>query len=241
MVARRIEGMDIAVETIEHRIDDVRARLAAACGRAGRSPDDVRLVAVSKKIEPELIAAAAAAGVDCFGESRVQEAAQKIPLCPARLEWHLIGHLQRNKARLAAECFSMIHTVDSVRLLETLEMVCEETGIRMPICVEVNTSGEASKFGCAPDDVPALLERAAELYRVEVKGLMTIPPFRPDPEEARPYFAQLRDCRDRWRVKSGFALDMLSMGMTHDFEIAIEEGATCVRVGTGIFGDRERG
>jgi pyridoxal phosphate enzyme (YggS family) len=199
----------------------------------------VAIVAVSKKQPPEAIAAAAAAGMTVFGESRVQEAAQKIPQCPGRLEWHFIGHLQTNKVAAAVALFSTIHSVDSWRVLEAVEQAAVAAGVRVRAMLEVNVSGERSKFGLSPEEVPGVLERGAALTRVEVVGLMTVPPFEPDPEKVRPYFAALRQGRDRWARETGLALPELSMGMTGDYGVAIEEGATCVRIGTGIFGARE--
>lgn len=213
-------------------------RIEAACGRAGRDPRSVRVVAVAKNHGPDLVREAADAGLSIIGENRVQEAMQKQPLCPGHLEWHLVGHLQRNKARHAASLFRMVHSVDSWRLLEALEGACEEAGVRMPVCLEVNVAGEASKFGLPPAEAPALLARCGELSRVEVCGLMTVPPFAPDPEATRPFFRQLRDLRDRWEQDSGVGLPELSMGMSNDFEVAVEEGATMVRLGTILFGPR---
>jgi pyridoxal phosphate enzyme (YggS family) len=224
---------------MEVAIESVRERIAAACARAGRSEDSVRLVAVSKRHGPEAVCALAEAGVHVFGESRVQEAAQKIPLCPGDLTWHMIGHIQRNKARDVVRLFSYVHSVDSLRLLETLDAAAAEAGKTLPVLLEVNVSGEGSKDGMAPDDVPAVLERCASLVNLDVSGLMTIPPFAPDPEGARVHFARLRGLRDGWRASSGFPLDALSMGMSHDFEVAIEEGATWIRLGTILFGERQ--
>ncbi len=220
------------------RLDALRERMAAACERAGREPDDVRLVAVSKTYPPEMVEAAVRGGCDCFGESRVYEALPKIEACPGNLEWHFIGHLQRNKVQQVVPAFALIHAVDSLRLLERIEAVAEVVGRRAAICLEVNVSGEASKFGLAPVEVPAVLEAINGMPHVDVRGVMTMAPFSPDAEAARPVFRRLRECRDRWAEQSGFALDTLSMGMSNDFEVAIEEGATLVRVGTGLFGKR---
>ena len=221
---------------IAGNLQTVRDRMAAACARAGRDPADVRLVAVSKTFPPEAVDEAIRAGADLFGENRVQEAAGKIPLCSSA-EWHLIGHLQGNKVRHALPLFTMIHSVDSVKLLEEIAKASDESGYRPDLLLEVNVGGEASKFGFRPDDVAGALKAASSLG-VTVSGLMTVPPFRPDPEAVRPCFRALRDLRDRLRDETGFALPHLSMGMSHDFEIAIEEGATFVRVGSAIFGQR---
>ncbi len=220
------------------QVDAVMARVVAACARAGRDPATVTVCAVSKTHGPDAVRALADLGLRVFGESRVQEAAQKIPLCPGRLDWHFVGHLQTNKVRPALTLFTTLHAVDSLRLLEALERTADELGVRPRVFLEVNVSGERSKFGLAPEAVPPVLERAAALTRVAVVGLMTIPPFDPEPEAARPYFARLREWRDRWALESGLALDALSMGMSGDFESAIAEGATCVRLGTALFGTR---
>lgn len=223
--------------SVESRVAQLRERIAAACARAGRALEDVRLVAVTKTFGPETVAAALRAGLTCFGENRVQEAAAKIAAC-GMAEWHLIGHLQRNKVRAALELFGTIHAVDSVRLLEALAAAAAESGARPRLLLEVNVAGESSKFGFAPAAVPEALEAAARLGAPPVEGLMTIPPFAPDPEAARPHFRRLRELRDRCREQTGFALPELSMGMSGDFEIAIEEGATLIRVGTFLFGRR---
>ncbi|MEI6167237.1 MAG: YggS family pyridoxal phosphate-dependent enzyme [bacterium] len=225
---------------LKNRYDDIVRRMQAACGRAGRDPASVQLMAVSKTQHPDDIAAVAALGVETFGENRVQEAHGKISLCPGRLHWHLIGHLQSNKAREAARLFEMIHSVDSVRMLETLDRVAGEEGRSLPVCLEVNVSGERSKFGMAPEHVAGALEAANRLFRVKVVGLMTIPPAAEDPQEARPFFRALRELRDRMQGESGVMMPELSMGMSQDFEVAIEEGATWIRVGSLLFGPRKR-
>ena len=225
---------------LETRAADIRRRIELACGRAGRDPSDVRLMAVSKTQTPEAVAEVAALGIESFGENKVQEARGKIPLCPGRLHWHLIGHLQSNKAREAVRLFEMIHAVDSLRLLEAIDRFAAEEGLKIPVCLEVNVSGERSKFGMAPDMVPSVLEAANRLHAVKVVGLMTIPPIAENPEESRPYFRALREVRDRMRLATGLELPDLSMGMSHDFDVAIEEGATWIRVGTLLFGPRKR-
>lgn len=225
------------MSSIAENLSAVRERITAACARAGRDPADVRLVAVSKTFGPEAVDEAIRAGADLLGENRVQEAAGKIPLC-ASAEWHLIGHLQTNKVRHALPLFSMLHSVDTVRLLEALAKEADESGYRPPILLEVNVAGEASKFGFRPEAVADALRAASDLGAPPVEGLMTVPPFRPDPEDVRPCFRALRELRDRLRDETGFALPHLSMGMSHDFEVAVEEGATFVRVGSAIFGPR---
>ncbi|NQU38908.1 MAG: YggS family pyridoxal phosphate-dependent enzyme [Lentisphaerae bacterium] len=217
----------------------VRERIAAACERAGRDVNSVGLVAVSKRKGPDAVRALAEAGLDVFGESRVQEARQKMALCPSGLTWHMIGHIQTNKAGEVVRLFSYVHAVDSLRLLDALDSAAAAAGVSLPVLLEVNVSGEGSKFGFAPEEVPGILEHCTGLMNLDISGLMTIPPFTPDPEEARPHFIRLRELRDGWRAASGFPLDELSMGMSHDFEVAIEEGATWIRLGTILFGERE--
>jgi pyridoxal phosphate enzyme (YggS family) len=228
------------MNTITGRIQDVQARLQRAIEKAGRDPATVELMAVSKNHPPEAVCEAAAAGITLFGENRVQEAAAKIPECPGHVRWHLIGHLQRNKARHAVELFEMIHSIDTVKLLETVQRHCEEAGRYLKVLLEVNVSGESVKYGFKPEEVPAVLQRASEFSRLEITGLMTMPPFTEDPEGARPHFARLRDLRGRWQDDMGVALPLLSMGMTHDMEVAVEEGSNMVRIGTAIFGQRPR-
>jgi PLP dependent protein len=225
--------------TIAENLEAVRLRIAAACAKAGRAPEGVRLLAVSKTHGPEAVRGAAACGQTLFAENRVQEAAAKIPECPERLEWHLIGHLQSNKAAPAARLFDWVHSVDSAKLLEALDRQACEAGRTLKVLVQVNVSGEHAKSGLAPAAVPEVLGLGNRLRNVQVCGVMTIPPLAEDPEKARPYFRRLRELRDGWTAALGMDLPELSMGMTHDLEVAIEEGATFVRVGTGIFGARE--
>lgn len=226
------------MQTVEERVNEVRARMAKACEKAGRTVDSVQLVAVSKTFPPERVSEVAACGIEVFGENRVQEAAQKIPQCSSRLRWHLVGHLQSNKVRHAVPLFDVIHSVDSIKLLRQVDAGCADAGKRMPVLIEVNVAGEASKFGLKPDDVAPLLEAAASCAHAEVCGLMTVPPFTPDAASAAPFFRQLRELRDRCERESGRALPELSMGMSHDFEVAIAEGATWIRVGSALFGER---
>lgn len=226
--------------SVAGRIEAVKRRIESACDKAGRDPASVLLLAVTKGVYPDRIEEAAAAGLRCFGESKVQEARQKIPMCSGSLEWHMIGHLQSNKARDAARMFSTVHSVDSRGILDAVSRSCAQAGRTLRIFVEVNLAGEGSKFGLPPGDVAGLVAAAAGLPRIEVAGLMTIPPATEDPQDARPFFRQLRELRDRVSAETGVALPGLSMGMSHDFEVAIGEGATVVRIGTGIFGPRER-
>lgn len=227
-------------ESFSDRLARVRERMALACARAGRAVDSVELIAVSKTHGPEAVAEAVSCGLRVMGENKVQEARAKIPLCPSGLQWHLIGHLQSNKAHAAVELFDVIHSVDSLKLLHLLDRAGDALGRRVRLLIEVNVSGEASKFGAKPDEVPGLLETANALSRLEVVGLMTMAPLAPEAEKARPHFRRLREYRDRWSASTGTPLPELSMGMSHDFEVAIEEGATCIRVGTLLFGARER-
>lgn len=225
-------------EQIAANLEAVHRRIEAAAARAGRDPADVELVAVSKTYPPEAVRDAAAAGHLLFGENRVQEAAAKIPLCPSRLRWHLVGHLQSNKAAAAVRLFDCIHSVDSPRLLLDLERHALEQGRRLSVLVQVNVSGEISKSGLPPSALPSVLDLVPTLRAVSVDGLMTIPPASENPEDARPFFRALRELRDAAAEAACVPLPHLSMGMTHDMDIAVEEGATFVRVGTGIFGAR---
>ncbi|MFN0068847.1 MAG: YggS family pyridoxal phosphate-dependent enzyme [Limisphaerales bacterium] len=218
----------------------VRERLADACARAGRDPAEVTLVAVSKFHPPEAVAALAALGVLDFGESRVQEARAKIPACPGHLRWHLIGHLQSNKARDAAQLFNLIHSVDSLRLAQELQQQADRLGRRLRVLLEVNVAAEATKFGYAPDALLAELDALNALPRLELHGLMGMAPWSPDPERARPVFRRLRELRDECDRRLGAPLPVLSMGMSGDYEVAVGEGSTLVRVGTALFGDRPR-
>lgn len=230
---------------MRERIETINQRIAAACQRAGRDFFDVTLVAVSKTVSAELIRQAVEAGVRVLGENRVQEAAAKIPELAAiaaekQVAWHLIGHLQSNKARRAVELFSAIQSVDSLKLAERLNNVAAELGKRLPVFVEVNLGGEESKTGVAPEEVLPLCEQMAKLPALELRGLMTVPPFLDDPNEVRQFFRRLRRLRDEAREAGivGDGFKELSMGMSHDFEVAIEEGATLVRIGTALFGAR---
>lgn len=216
----------------------VRERIERSCARAGRDPSSVLLVAVSKGHSPEVVETAAALGQIVFGESRVQEAKAKIPLCPERVQWHLIGHLQSNKCRDAAQLFHMIESVDSLKLAEELDKWADKLSKRIPLLLEVNVAGEASKFGFKPGELIEELLKINALPRVEIHGLMTIAPWSPEPEKVRPVFRKLRELKQQCESALGAPLPHLSMGMSSDFEAAIEEGATIVRVGTALFGPR---
>jgi pyridoxal phosphate enzyme (YggS family) len=228
--------MSIAV-----RLSEVRARIDAAARGAGRDPSSVRLVAVSKTFPIDLIREAYAAGQRDFGENRVQEALEKIGASPdLDARWHLLGHLQTNKARKAAPAFAMIQSVDSVDLLRKLDAAAADSGHAPELLVQVDLAGEATKFGARPGEVRIILEAGSSCRAARVVGLMTLPPIPDDPEESRPWFRQLRELRDGW-LKAGVPPEMLrelSMGMSGDFEVAVQEGATIVRVGTAIFGSR---
>jgi pyridoxal phosphate enzyme (YggS family) len=227
---------------VAHRVDELRSRIEAAATRAGRDPRAVTLVGASKQQPPELVAAAFAAGVTVFGESRVQEALAKIPLSPPGIEWHFIGPLQTNKARAAVTTFAAIHSVDRLRLAEALDHEAASAGRAIPCFLEVNVAGEPTKHGFAPADLPRALERLAELRALEVVGLMAVPPAGDTPEQSRPWFRALAELRDRVAREPGFGLfrGLLSIGMSDDFEIAVEEGATHVRIGSALFGQRPR-
>jgi len=220
------------------RLQTILERIASAASRAGRNPESVRLVAVSKTHPPESVRELASAGQLVFGESRVQEAIVKIPLCPGRLQWHFIGHLQKNKIRKALPLFSLLHGVDSLELAEEINRIAAEEDQRVRILLEVNTSGESSKYGFQPAQLLAQMEDLLELPRLEILGLMTLAPITLKPEMARPFFVRLREVRDSLEEKLGIRLPELSMGMSGDFEEAVLEGATLVRVGTALFGER---
>jgi PLP dependent protein len=225
---------------LAENLDSLQQRLRAACERAGRAPDAVTLLAVSKTHPPETIRAAADCGQLLFGENKIQEAKAKIPLCPGKCRWHFIGHLQSNKVRDAVELFEMIQGVDSLRLAREINQRCELAGKRMSILLEVNVAGEASKFGYRPEALLAELNELNALRKIEIHGLMAIPPYATDPEKARPYFRRLRELKGRAEAVLGAPLRHLSMGMSGDFEVAIEEGSTLVRIGTALFGLRRK-
>ncbi len=229
---------DSAEKTVASMLQQVHERIARACARTGRSPEEVEVVGVTKTFGPEVVAEAWEAGIRRFGENRVQEAAFKIPQCVSGPDWHLIGHLQRNKVRPALAYFSTIHSVDSLRLLEQIDDEADEQGVRPAVLLEVNVSGESSKFGLRPDDVPRVVEGALQCRALSLIGLMTLAPFCPDPEQTRPVFARLRELRDRLARDFAVGLPHLSMGMSNDFEAAVSEGATWVRIGSLLFGHR---
>jgi len=228
------------VSELQENLTRIRSRIDQACERSGRQPDSVRLMAVSKNQLPERVAEAVSAGLTLFGENRIQEAKVKIPLCPGQLEWHFIGHLQSNKSRDAVSLFQVVQGVDSLALAEELQKQAIKQARSLPILLEINVAGESSKFGWNPDRLLAELLQLNALNRLEVHGLMTIAPYAVDPEQVRPIFRRLRELRDRCTDLMGAPIPVLSMGMSGDLEVAIEEGATLVRVGTALFGERPR-
>jgi len=219
-------------------VEAIQQRLNATCHRAGRDPRTVQLMAVSKGHPPEAIQAVAATGLTLFGESKVQEAKVKIPQCPGHLHWQMIGHLQSNKAKDAVQLFELVQSVDSLSLAQELNKRAEQAGKTLPILLEVNVAGESSKFGYGPESVLAELDQLNALNRLELHGLMTIAPWSEDRERVRPFFRKLRELKEQCEQQLGAPLPVLSMGMSGDFEVAIEEGSTLVRVGTAIFGER---
>ena len=227
--------------TILKNIEQIQRRLLQACNRCGRDPAGVRLVAVSKTVEPERIRPALAGGITLLGENYIQEAREKIPLLDnPGISWHYIGHLQSNKARYAAALFDMVHSLDSLPLAQALDREAAKLGKTLPVLVQVNVSGEETKHGCGPGEAAGLIAAAAGLANLRVQGLMTLPPPADDPELSRPIFRPLRMLRDELELRrfGPGALPELSMGMSADFETAIEEGATLIRVGTLLFGER---
>ncbi|HOJ52654.1 MAG TPA: YggS family pyridoxal phosphate-dependent enzyme [Syntrophales bacterium] len=226
--------------SIKENVMAIRKRVADAALRAGRTPEEVKLMAVTKTVSPERILEAVDAGVDILGESYVQEAREKISQLGRRLPWHLIGHLQTNKAKYAVRLFEMIHSVDRVEVAQALHDRCRKEGRTMEVLLEVNISGEATKWGVSPTGLIPLIREISRLDTLYVKGLMTMAPWTANPEEARPIFSALRMWRDRIREEGIERVEMreLSMGMSDDFEVAVEEGATIVRIGRAIFGER---
>ena len=230
--------------SIAENLSEVHQRIAAAAHRAGRDPEKIVLMAVSKTFPPERIREAYDAGLRIFGENRVQEFTGKAAAVRdlREIEWHMIGHLQSNKAAAAAEAFAAIDSLDSLKLAEKLNTSAGRLGKKLSVLIEINVGGESAKSGLSPDadELEELLTAAPRLEQLEFRGLMTVPPFTDDPQGARAYFRGLRELRDAIAARKlpSVAMDGLSMGMSHDFEVAIEEGSTCVRVGTAIFGER---
>ena len=239
--ARSVKG---SPSSLQERLAEVRSRIAAAAGRSGRAPDAVTLVAVVKTVASESVAAAIALGALDLGENRVQEAEARIEVVGrvapdgAPVRWHLVGHLQRNKAGRAAELFDRVQSVDRIEIAEALSRHSAGARRVLPVLVEVNVAGESSKFGASPEGLGALLERVAALPGLALDGLMTVAPAVAEAEAARPHFARLRTLRDAAERKLHLKLAVLSMGMSGDYEVAVEEGATLVRIGTALFGPR---
>jgi pyridoxal phosphate enzyme (YggS family) len=228
------------MSSIAENLEHVREQIAQAAMKSGRSPDEVELVAITKTHPAEKVREAIEAGQSLFGESRVQEARAKIPDLPSNLRWHFVGHLQKNKVRQALSLFEMIHSVDSLALAQDINRIAEEEGLHPRVLLEVNVAGEGSKFGFSPEKLHDQMEELLTLSRLSILGLMTIPPLAKQSEASREYFIQLRHLRDRLQTEFRVDFTQLSMGMTQDFPIAIEEGATLVRVGTAIFGERSK-
>jgi pyridoxal phosphate enzyme (YggS family) len=223
---------------IQNNLSEIHARIENAATRCGRKASEIQLVAVSKTHPPELIREAYEGGQLAFGESRVQDALPKLDALPREIEWHFIGHLQTNKIRKVVGRFALFHGVDNENLAAQINRIAGELGVTANVLLEVNVSGEESKFGFAPENLPAALENLAPLPFLRIRGLMTMAPYSDTPDEARPYFAKLRELRNRLATETGLPLSELSMGMSGDFEQGIAEGATIVRVGSAIFGSR---
>ena len=225
---------------IQENLERVRERIAQAAAKAGRAVDEIELVAITKTHDAEKVREAIEGGHTLFGESRVQEARVKIPELPSNLRWHFVGHLQKNKIRHALPLFELIHSVDSLALAQDMNRVAEEEGSHPRVLLEVNMAGEGSKFGFQPDKLREQMETLLALNRLSILGLMTIPPLAPEAEASRKYFVQLRELGDRLQIEFHVDLTQLSMGMTNDYIVAVQEGATLVRVGTAIFGERAK-
>jgi len=226
------------MNSVSQNLERVREQIAQAAVKSGRPVEDIELVAITKMHPAETVREAIEAGQSLFGESRVQEARAKIPELPSNLRWHFVGHLQKNKIRHALPLFEMIHSVDSLALAQDIDRVASEEGLHPRVLLEVNMAGEGSKFGFSSEKLREQMEALLALPRLSILGLMTIPPLAEEAEGSRKYFVQLRELRDRLQTEFRVDLAQLSMGMTQDFPVAIEEGATLVRVGTAIFGER---
>jgi len=228
------------MSSILDNLERVWEQIAQAAAKAGRDVKDVELVAISKTHPAQKVREAVEAGQTLFGESRVQEARAKIPELSSNLRWHFVGHLQKNKVRQALPLFEMIHSIDSLTLAQDVNRIAEEEGLYPRVLLEVNVAGEGSKFGFAPDDLREQMEALLPLPRLSIEGLMCIPPLAVESEDSRKSFVQVRELRDSLEKEFSMKLPQLSMGMTQDFPIGIEEGATLVRVGTAIFGERSK-
>ena len=228
------------MNSIAENLARVREQIAQAAAKAGRSIEDVELVAISKTHDAERVRKAIDAGQTLFGESRVQEARVKIPELPSNLRWHFVGHLQKNKIRQALPLFELIHGIDSLALAQDMNRIAEDEGMHPRVLLEVNVAGEGSKFGFTPEKLREEMESLLALPRLSILGLMTIPPIAEETEASRRFFVELRGLRDRLQTEFRVDLAQLSMGMTQDYPVAVEEGATLVRVGTAIFGERSK-
>jgi len=233
-------ALQFCMNSIAENLERVREQIAQAAARAGRVAEEIELVAITKTHPAEKVREAIEAGQTLFGESRVQEARAKIPELPSNLRWHFVGHLQKNKIRHALPLFEMIHSVDSLDVAQDINRIAGEQGMHPRVLLEVNVAGEGSKFGFSPDKLRDQMEELLALPRLSILGLMTIPPLAEKAEASRKYFVQLRELRDHLQTEFHMDLAQLSMGMTEDFAVAVEEGATLVRVGTAIFGERTR-
>jgi pyridoxal phosphate enzyme (YggS family) len=227
---------------LKQNIADIKSRIKVAAKRSGRNPEEIRIVAVTKNFSHEVVQVAVDNGIDLLGENRVQEARTKIELVKGGVGWHLIGHLQRNKVKMAINMFSMIQSMDSLPLAEEIQKRGEQVEQVIDVLVQVNIGREKTKYGIDPDETENFVEKVALFPNLKVRGLMAIAPFKENPEEVRPYFRHLRGILEKIKQKSINNVDMnyLSMGMSNDFEVAIEEGANMVRIGTGIFGSRTK-
>jgi PLP dependent protein len=228
------------MNSIAANLERVRSQIAQAATKAGRIVEEIELVAITKMHPAEKVREAYEAGQRLFGESRVQEARAKIPELPSAIRWHFVGHLQKNKIRHALPLFELFHSVDSLALAEDMNRIAEEEGLHPRVLLEVNAAGEGSKFGFQPDKLREQMEELLALPRLSILGLMCIPPLAEEAETSRKYFVHLRELRDRFQTEFHVDLAQLSMGMTQDFAVAVEEGATLVRVGTAIFGERSK-
>jgi PLP dependent protein len=233
-------ALQFCMLSIAKNLEHVRKQIVQAAAKAGRAVDEIELVAITKTHPPDKVRQAVEAGQTLFGESRVQEARVKVPELPATLHWHVVGHLQKNKIRHALPLFELFHSVDSLALAQEMDRIAADEGMRPRILLEVNVAGEGSKFGFAPDKLREQMEELLALQRLSILGLMTIPPLADKAEASRRYFVQLLELRDGLQKEFQVDLPQLSMGMTQDFPIAVEEGATLVRVGTAIFGERSK-
>jgi pyridoxal phosphate enzyme (YggS family) len=233
-------ALQFCMNSIAENLERVREQIATASAKSGRSANDVDLVAITKTHPAEKVREAIETGQTLFGESRVQEARAKIPELPSYIRWHFVGHLQKNKIRHALPLFQLIHSVDSLALAQDIDRIAQQEGLHPRVLLEINAAGEGSKFGFPPDKLRGQFEALLALPRLSILGLMAIPPLAEEAEASRKYFVRLRELRDRLQTEFRVDLAQLSMGMTQDFPIAVEEGATLIRVGTAIFGERSK-